>query len=32
MEVVGGGRSWVGGVILELDGRGPRLDCSEDET
>ena len=30
-EVVGGGRSWVGGVILESDGRGPRSDCSEDE-
>ena len=22
MECVRGGRSWVGGVILELDGRG----------
>ena len=31
-EDVGGGHSWVRGVILELDGRGLRLDCSEDET
>ena len=32
MEDVRGGRSWVGGVILELDRRGLRLDCSEDES
>ena len=31
-EVVGGGWSWVRGVVLELDGRGLRLDCSEDES
>ena len=31
-EVVRGGRSWVGGVILESDGRGLRLDHSEDES
>ena len=31
-EDVGGGRSWVGGVILELDGRRLKLDCSEDES
>ena len=31
-EEVGGGRSWVRGVVLELDGRGLRLDCSEDES
>ena len=30
-EEVGGGQSWVGGVVLELDGRGLRSDCSEDE-
>ena len=30
-EVVGGGRSWVRGVILESDGRGLKLDHSEDE-
>ena len=30
-EEVGGGQSWVGGVVLELDGRGLRLDHSEDE-
>ena len=30
-EDVRGGRSWVGGVILELDGRGLRSDHSEDE-
>ena len=30
-EDVGGGRSWVGGVILELDGKGLRSDSSEDE-
>ena len=32
VEVVGGGWSWVGGVALELDGRGLRLDRSEDES
>ena len=32
VEVVRGGRSWVGGVVLESDGRGLRLDCSEDES
>ena len=32
VEDVGGGRSWVGGAILELDGRGLRLDCSEDKS
>ena len=32
MEDVGGGWSWVGGVVLELDGRGLRSDCSEDES
>ena len=31
VEVVRGGWSWVGGVVLELDRRGPRLDHSEDE-
>ena len=31
-EVVGGGRSWVGGVVLELDGRRLRSGCSEDES
>ena len=31
-EDVGGGRSWVGGVILESDGKGLRLDSSEDES
>ena len=31
-EVVRGGWSWVRGVILELDGRGLRLDCSEDKS
>ena len=31
-EDVGGGWSWVGGVILELDRRGLRLDHSEDES
>ena len=29
---VGGGRSWVGGVALESDGRGLRLDHGEDES
>ena len=32
MEDVGGGRGWVRGVILELDGRGLRSDHSEDES
>ena len=32
VEDVRGGWSWVGGVILELDGRGLRSDCSEDES
>ena len=31
MEVVGGGQSWVRGVMLESDGRGLRSDHSEDE-
>ena len=31
-EDVRGGQSWVGGVGLELDGRGLRLDCGEDES
>ena len=31
VEEVGGGRSWVGGVVLELDGKGLRSDHSEDE-
>ena len=31
-EDVRGGRSWVGGVVLELDGKGLRLDSSEDES
>ena len=31
-EDVGGGRSWVRGVILELDGKGLRSDSSEDES
>ena len=30
-EDVGGGQSWVGGVILESDGRRLRSDHSEDE-
>ena len=30
VEVVRGGQSWVRGVVLELDGRGLRSDCSED--
>ena len=30
-EDVGGGRSWVGGVVLESDGRRLRSDGSEDE-
>ena len=32
MEDVGGGRSWVGGVVLESDGRGLRSGHSEDES
>ena len=32
VEDVGGGRSWVGGVVLELDGKGLRSDSSEDES
>ena len=31
-EDVRGGQSWVGGVILELDGRRLKSDHSEDET
>ena len=31
-EDVGGGRSWVRGVVLELDGKGQWLDSSEDES
>ena len=31
-EDVGGGQSWVGGVVLELDRRGLRLGRSEDES
>ena len=31
-EDVGGGRSWVRGVVLVSDGRGLRSDCSEDES
>ena len=31
-EDVGGGRSWVGGVVLESDGKGLRSDSSEDES
>ena len=31
-EVVGGGQSWVGGVMLESDGRGLRSDRSEDKS
>ena len=31
-EVVGGGQSWVRGVILESDGRGLRSDHSEDKS
>ena len=32
VEGVGGGWSWVGGVVLVLDGRGLRSDCSEDKS
>ena len=31
VEDVRGGQSWVRGVILESDGKGLRLDSSEDE-
>ena len=31
-EDVRGGWSWVGGVILESDGKGLRSDSSEDES
>ena len=31
-EDVRGGWSWVGGVVLELDGKGLRSDSSEDES
>ena len=31
-EVVGGGRSWVGGVVLVSDRRGLRSDHGEDES
>ena len=31
-EDVRGGWSWVRGVVLELDGKGLRLDSSEDES
>ena len=30
-ENVGGGQSWVGGVVLELDGGRLSQGCSEDE-
>ena len=32
MEDVGGGLSWVRGVVLELDGRRLKSDRSEDES
>ena len=32
VEDVRGGWSWVGGVVLELDGKGLRSDHSEDES
>ena len=32
VEDVGGGQSWVGGVILELDGRRLKSGCGEDES
>ena len=32
VEDVGGGWSWVGGVILESDRKGLRSDSSEDES
>ena len=31
-EDVRGGQSWVGGVILESDGKGLQSDSSEDES
>ena len=31
-ENVGGGRSWVRGVILESDGKRLKSDCSEDKS
>ena len=31
-EDIGGGRSWVGGVVLESDGQGLRSDSSEDKS
>ena len=31
-EDVRGGRSWVGDIVLESDGRRLRSDCSEDES
>ena len=31
-EDVRGGQNWVGGVILELDGKGLGSDSSEDES
>ena len=31
-EDVGGGQSWVRGVVLESDGKGLRSDSSEDES
>ena len=31
-EDVGGGQSWVRGVVLESDRRRLRSDCSEDES
>ena len=32
VEDVGGGQSWVGGVVLESDGRRLRSDHGEDES
>ena len=32
VEDVGGGQSWVGGVVLESDGRRLKLGRSEDES
>ena len=32
VEDVGGGWSWVGGVVLESDGKGLQSDSSEDES
>ena len=31
MENVGGGQSWVGSVVLELDEKRLSWDCSEDK-